>query len=113
MYKILSNFIYLGFLISIFFVSGCTQLPTEKQKISDMRPQVSFKADNSYASDARVIIDGLDMGIVSEFIEDKASIRILSGTHTIKVTSGSDVLLEEKIYLGDGVNRSFIVKSGK
>ena len=102
-----------GIFISAFVAVGCTQLPTEKQKISDIRPQISFKIEGYNAKSARIIVDGLDMGVVSDFTEDKAAIRILPGTHSIVVTLGSDVLLEEKVYLGDGVNRSFIVKQGK
>lgn len=113
MNKSLTKFAVAGVFISAFFVVGCTQLPTEKQKIADIRPQISFKVDGYNAKSARIIVDGLDMGVVSDFAEDKAAIRILPGTHSILVTLGNDVLLEEKVYLGDGVNRSFIVKQGK
>jgi hypothetical protein len=91
-------------------VSGCTAMPTEKQSVSDMRPQISFKADGNPAQGARVIVDGLDMGPVSDYLDGQAALRVLSGTHTISVIAGSSVLLEEKTYLGDGVSRSFIVK---
>jgi len=93
-----------------FLLGGCTQMPTEKQSISDMRPQISFKADGDRAQNSRVLVDGLDMGMVSDFIDGQAAVRVLPGTHMVKVTSDGSVLLEEKVYLGDGVTRSFIVK---
>jgi hypothetical protein len=89
---------------------GCVQMPTEKQGISDMRPQISFKAQDERALGSHIFVDGLDMGIVSDFIEGRAAVRVLSGTHIVSVASGGSVLLEEKVYLGDGVSRTFIVK---
>ena len=89
---------------------ACTQMPTEKQSISDMRPQISFKAEGDRVQGSRVLVDGLDIGSVSDFIDGKAAARVLPGTHIVSVTSGGNVLLEEKVYLGDGVSRSFIVK---
>jgi hypothetical protein len=91
-------------------VGGCTQLPTEKQSVSDMRPQISFKADGDFAQGARVLVDGLDMGSVGDFMDGRAAVRVLPGMHKLMVTAGSTVLLDEKVYLGDGVSRSFIVK---
>ena len=99
-----------GVIAGAFGVGGCTQMPTEKQSVSDMRPQISFRAESEFAQSARVLIDGLDMGSVGEFLDGKAAMRVLSGPHKLTVTTGSTVLLDEKIYLGDGVNRSFIVK---
>lgn len=97
--------------LSIALLAGaCTQMPTEKRSVSDLRPQISFRADGERAQSARVFVDGLDMGLVSEYLEGQAALRVLSGTHKISVGVGGSVLLEEKTYLGDGVNRSFIVK---
>lgn len=96
--------------IGSFLSGGCTQMPTEKQSISDMRPQISFKAEGEYALNSRVLLDGLDLGMVSDFIDGKAAVRVLPGTHIVSVTSGGTVLLQEKVYLGDGVSRSFLVK---
>lgn len=90
-------------------LSACTQMPTEKQSISDMRPQISFKVSDEQARSARVILDGLDMGAVGSYLEGAASLRILSGTHLLSIASGNQVIFQEKFYAGDGVNRTFIV----
>lgn len=95
---------------STLLLGACTALPTEKQSVSDMRPQISFKATGDVALGARVVVDGLDMGSVSEFLDGVAAVRVLPGTHKLTVITGAAVLLDEKIYLGDGVNRSYIVK---
>ncbi|ARU30340.1 hypothetical protein CAP31_00710 [Sulfuriferula sp. AH1] len=99
-----------GAFIGSMLTEGCTQMPTEKQSVSDMRPQISFKADGNRAQSSRVIVDGLDMGVVSDFIDGKSAVRVLPGTHIVSVISDTGVLLTEKVYLGDGVSRSFIVK---
>lgn len=91
-------------------LAGCTQLPSEKQSISDMRPQISFKAQSEAALTARVLVDGLDLGAVGDFLDGIAAVRVLPGMHKLVVTNGTVVLLEEKVYLGDGVSRPFIVK---
>lgn len=99
-----------GVLAHASILAGCTQLPTEKQSVSDMRPQISFKADSEFAQNARVLVDSLDLGAVGDFLDGKAAVRVLPGMHKLTVTSGTAVLLDEKVYLGDGVSRSFIVK---
>lgn len=110
MYKVVTILVAAAVIIGSLFSVGCTQMPTEKQNISDMRPQISFKAEGERSYGSRVLVDGLDMGMVSDFIDGKAAVRVLPGTHIVSVISGGSVLLEEKIYLGDGVSRSFIVK---
>ena len=109
MKKTVTAFIITGSLIGA-FVGGCTQMPTEKQSISDMRPQISFKVENEQVNNARVILDGLNMGMVGDYIEGSAALRILSGTHVLRVALNKQIILEEKFYAGDGVNRTFIVK---
>lgn len=101
---------FAGVLAGALLFAACTQLPTERQSVSDMRPQISFKAESEFAQSARVVVDSLDMGSVGEFLEGKTAIRVLPGMHKLTVTAGATVLLDEKVYLGDGVSRSFIVK---
>ena len=99
-----------GALIGSLLSVGCTQMPTEKQSISDMRPQISFKVSDDRANSARVILDGLDIGAVGDYVEGSAALRILSGTHLLRVALGNQIIFEEKFYVGDGVNRTFVVK---
>lgn len=110
MHKRVAILIASGSFIGALLTSGCTQMPTEKQSISDMRPQISFKVEGENALNSHVLVDGLDMGMVSDFIDGQAAVRVLPGQHIVKVTSGSNVLLEEKVYLGDGVSRFFVIK---
>lgn len=91
---------------------GCVQYPTERQGVVDLRPQISFRFDpaDTRKNEARVLVNGLDSGRMGDFLDGTGSLRVLAGTHAIQIVSGSDVLLNERAYLGDGVARPFIVK---
>ncbi len=91
-------------------LGACTQMPTEKQGVSVMRPQISFKAPDERMRSARVILDGLDMGAVGNYVEGTSALRVLPGTHLLTVNLGGQIILEEKFYVGDGVSRSFVAK---
>lgn len=93
--------------------AGCVQMPTEKQTVVDQRPQITFRVtgDVQRAAPARVLVDELDMGTVGDFMDGQASLRVLPGTHVIRVQSGASVLLQERAYLGDGVLRPFNITS--
>ena len=91
-------------------IYGCTQMPTEKQGVSDIRPQISFKTTDAQQHAARVIVDGLDMGSLGAYLEGIAALPIISGTHQVRVVLGNQVLLDEKFYAGDGVNRTFLIQ---
>ena len=107
-----------NFTFAILFVTaaiqfaGCVQYPTERQSVVDLRPQISFKAnlDDPRMAEARVIVDGLDSGRLGDFIDGKGSLRLMTGSHIVRVVSGSEVLLNERAYIGDGISRPFIVK---
>ncbi len=103
-----------GWLVLAFvgaFLTACIQMPTEKQGVTDLRSQLSFKIPDEEMRAARVLIDGLDMGAVGDYAEGAAALRILSGTHLIRVVDSTGrSIVEEKIYVGDGVNRTILVK---
>jgi hypothetical protein len=91
--------------------SGCVQMPTEKQSVVDQRPQITFRvgASQPQAAAARVLVDELDVGRVQDYLDGRASLRVLPGMHVVKVVTGDTVLLLERAYLGDGVTRPFNV----
>jgi hypothetical protein len=89
---------------------ACTQMPTEKQSVTDMRPQLSFKFLGDELGSAVISVDGLAMGNIGHFSDGVASLRILSGAHQIRVDLNGRVLIDEKLYVSDGVNRTILVK---
>jgi hypothetical protein len=92
--------------------AACVQMPTEKNGTPDMRPQISFRMDpaSSPLASGRVLVDNLDMGAAGDFVEGKNALKILPGTHQLRVVSNGQVVLDERFYAGDGANRSFVLK---
>lgn len=99
-----------GGLVGTLLAIGCVQMPTEKQGISDMRAQISFKVDDERIKSASILLDDLNMGTVGSYVEGVADLRILSGSHVLTVMLGTQLIFKEKFYVGDGVNRTFILK---
>ena len=99
-----------GLVLALTFLAGCTQWPTEKQSISDLRPGISFKAQNAALLDGRVVLDGLDMGQAKDYLEGIAMMRVLPGPHLLNVTFNGQKLLDEKIFTSDGVNQTFLLQ---
>lgn len=90
--------------------TGCTQMPTEKQGVADVRPQLSFQLADPAMGAAQVVVDGLAMGEASRYVAGVASLRVLPGTHDLEVTLGGRSVLSERFYVGDGVNKTFVLK---
>jgi len=97
-------------LLAVYFFS-CIQLTTEKQEVADLRPQLSFSlADpDDDAGQYRVYVDGLDMGSAASYLTGKNGMKVLSGTHMLRVEGRGRVVLQEKIYLGDGATRAILI----
>ncbi|MFZ5484366.1 MAG: hypothetical protein ACOZB0_09060 [Pseudomonadota bacterium] len=88
---------------------GCTQMPTEKQGAVDLRPQIAFQVSDERLHEATVKVDGRAVGRLGDYLNDKAALRLLTGMHLIQVEQAGRLLLEERLYLGDGASRSLQV----
>ena len=91
-------------------VTGCTQMPTEKQGVADLRPQISFIWTDPAMAAARVMVDGLPMGEVGQYPAGRAALRVLAGPHDLQVVLQGRTVLAKRIYLGDGVNKAYTLK---
>lgn len=89
---------------------GCSQIPTEKQSAVDLRPQISFRIADENLSSARVVVDGLDMGPVSEYLENQASLKLLPGKHIVSLYLHDRIAYQETVYVGHGNSRTVIVQ---
>ena len=96
-----------GVVISL---SGCIQMPTERSGVADLRPQISFSTVNENLYASRVSVDGMDVGVVGDFVSGRAALHVLPGNHRIVVVGNGAVLLDEKTYMGDGASRSFQIQ---
>jgi hypothetical protein len=91
--------------------TGCVQMPTEQQRDVDLRPQLSFRVTQPTLDpqQLRIVIDGLPMGVVADYLEGKRALRIIGGTHLLQVMYGAQVVLEEKMYVGNGMTKVVLV----
>ena len=92
-------------------LAACVQYPTESRTVVDQRPRIMFRvgANVHPSPEARVLVDGLDAGSLNSFVGSDSALRVSSGSHLIQVKDASGMLLEERVYLGDGVSRSFLL----
>jgi hypothetical protein len=91
-------------------LSGCIQTPTEKQGVVDNRPQLTFSfADGNKERGYIVYLDGLEMGGADQYMEGRVALRVLSGTHILRVENAGQIVLEDKIYLGDGASKNILL----
>jgi len=98
-------------LLGAALLAACIQMPTEKQEVVDLRPAFSFSLSDA-GDDAgvyKVYVDGLDMGSAANYVAGKNSLKVLSGTHIVKVEGRGRVVLEERVYLGDGATRTILI----
>lgn len=90
-------------------MAGCTQMPGENRR-GGYASCSSFRVEAEGNLSARVLVDGMDSEPSPDYLAGQSALRILPGNHHIQVVSGGSILLDEKTYIGDGVNRSFLIK---
>jgi nucleoside phosphorylase len=97
--------------LSVEVLSACVQMPTEKQQSVDLRPQISFAINSgSPAHDQmEVFLDGLPVGPVSNYLVGQQALRVLSGSHVIRIMAAGSLIKEERIYVGDGMTKVITV----
>ncbi len=93
-----------------FVMTGCIQTPTEMQSVVDNRPQLTFSlASRGNAEDYAIFVDNLEMGSADRYLAGKTALRVLPGTHILRIERSGTVVSEEKIYLGDGATKNTII----
>jgi len=93
-----------------FLLSACVKQPTSSEKIVDDRPAISFKSQSGALDGAYVVfVDNLRVGTASQYPAGRAALRVLSGSHLLRVERGGEVVLEQEVYLGDGAVREILI----
>lgn len=87
---------------------ACMQPPTSEASVVDQRPGLSFKSSEA-ALGATVLVDGQQVGTVGQFLEGEGRLRVLPGTHQVRVMQGGAMLIDERVYVADGVNKTIRV----
>ena len=100
----------LSLFAALVLMTGCIQTPTEKQAVVDNRPQLTFSfADGNKKRGYTVYLDNLDMGSAEQYLEGKVSLRVLPGTHVLRVENAGEIVVQDKIYLGDGASKNIVL----
>lgn len=99
----------LSVLMLVALISAC-QLPSEQAVISDSSAGLSFRVMAEQNAGYEIYVDGLLMGQAHEFKEGEAILKVLPGSHVIKVISNGQVVMEEKVYVASGANKVLVVK---
>ncbi|RYF76288.1 MAG: hypothetical protein EOO22_02450 [Comamonadaceae bacterium] len=98
--------------LSVASVAACVQMPTEDAGTVDLRPRVGFSVPPGIdLSAARVTVDGLDAGPLSDFREGRGALAMLPGTHLIQVLHNGQTIHRERVFLSDGARRNLLIES--
>lgn len=99
----------LGVLMLVVFLGAC-QLPSEHVVISDSSAGLSFRVPADSDAAYEVYVDGLLMGKARDFREGEAILKVLPGSHVVKIVSNGQVVMEDKVYVASGANKVLVVK---
>ncbi|MCC5856482.1 MAG: hypothetical protein JJU10_12495 [Idiomarina sp.] len=100
----LSGLLIIGALVGS--LASCAKEPTRHQSISDNRPQVMFEVrERMSAHEYTIYIDNLRMGTADQYQSGENALRILSGTHILRIERGGQLITEQRIYLTDGTTK--------
>lgn len=91
-------------------LAGMTQLPADLLGGLDLRPQLFFDVRSPRAQSAVVLLDDLDVGRAGTYIEGATALQVTAGLHHLKVDADGLIILDERFYIDDGVQRTFVVR---
>lgn len=86
-------------------LAACVKQPTRNTQVVDDRPGIAFKLTSHPAAGYELQVDGVSYGRVGQFQEGESVLKIIDGTHQVKLLSGDKVVYEKEVYLGAGSNR--------
>lgn len=96
--------------ICVAVLLAACQMPGEHRVVSDNSAGISFSIPESGSDrDYQVFVDGLPMGDAKGFAKGKHILKIISGTHVIRVERDGVEVLKEKIYVSSGTNKVLVI----
>ncbi|GAB2834356.1 hypothetical protein GCM10027276_41080 [Comamonas piscis] len=97
----------LGALMAGVSLTACVQMPTEKQSVVSLKPQISFRLAHESLANAAVVLDGLQVGTAGQFQAGQSALQVEPGMHQLLVQGNGSIFINEKFYVGDGVTKTF------
>ncbi len=100
------KFLALSFLV--LFMAACSSKQPEVISNSvDTRGSIAFEAKNN--DDVDIYLDGKYIGQAEDFLVKENQLKLNQGSHKIVVLDGKDVIYQEKIFIGSGVNKVIVL----
>lgn len=85
---------------------GCAY-PASELRVPDDRPSLAIRGA---PHDAILYVDGLAMGAAQQYNGKESALLLEPGTHKIEVLSKGKTLLQEKIFLGGGEQKTLSIQ---
>ena len=101
----------LGFRIlacaAVVLIAASCSYPSSRTDIPDERPSLAF---TDAPAGAAVYVDGLNMGLASDFNGTDKVLLVEPGNHLVEVRAGSTVLISRRVFLSGPATKTFVVK---
>ncbi len=81
--------------------------PNTGVEITDERPTIGFKGA---PGGSEVFVDGIAMGPADQYDGQRETLLVEPGTHVVQIHHQGGVLLSERVFLGEGATRIFVVQ---
>lgn len=95
---------YLIFIFASMFFVGCANTnPEEVSSSQDNRGSIAFQANED--DDLDIYLDGNYIGQAEDFLVNENKLMILPGSHKLLVQDGKKIIYQEKIFIGNNVNK--------
>jgi len=102
----MKNFLAIAALI---FLSACSYPSTQTSSTND-EPTLVFEGSSPTAE---VFVNGLNVGLASDYDGDPKSLIVPRGTHQLAVKDNGVTLLSQKIFVSDGAVKTFNLTGSK
>lgn len=95
------------FVLALFITACSTTQPEVVSHSVDTRGSIAFEAKAN--DDVDIYLDGKFIGQAEDFLVNEKQLKVNQGSHKIVVIDGDDVIYQEKIFIGNGVNKVIVL----
>jgi hypothetical protein len=94
--------VFLAIFIGLMY--GCSSTnPTQTSTTTDDRPTLMFNFEGIIpVGPVNIYIDDIYMGDALKFKQGELGLKIIAGSHFIRIEHQNTIVLEEKVYVGRG-----------
>lgn len=110
-----NNRVILQYITTVFIViiiSGCISTEAVKSSsVIDDRPMIKFEIEGTKNTDEAIsiYINNLYMGNAQDYLSNDKYMKIIPGTHALRLETNNKVILSQKIYIGEGSTKTITI----